>query len=179
MRRLHAWLCAAAVVALALPGDAKPWSGIEPGDSSKIDVERHFGKPTKPFKPNTPAFVEAWSYQFEKGHAERRGVRQANFYFDTKGTCKRIDVFPTSTLKLKNIEGAYGDKTQYRRGLTASFQLYLHYPEQGLAVFFDDDGDTVFSLQFLESAVPQRRAAPAGATGQAHDRVRFKPTTSQ
>jgi len=178
MPRLDAWLLALAAIALALPAEAKPWSGIEPGTSTKIDVERHLGKPTKPFKPGTSAYAEAWSYQFEKGHAERRGVKQANFYFDTKGTCKRIDVFPTRTLKLKNIEGAYGDPKHYRRGLTATFQMYIHYPELGLAVFFQDDGDTVFSLQFLESAVPRRKAAPAGSTGQAHDRVRFKSTPS-
>ena len=166
--------------ALAAPGGAiaKDWSGVRPGVSTMKDVKRHLGEPTKEFKPSSGAYVKAWSYQFSRGLAKRKGVRQANFYFDSKGICRRIDMFPSMKLKLKDIEAAYGDESHYRRGLTSAFQRYVFYSEIGLAAFIEDDGETVFSLQFLESMETRRKAARPVRRG-SHDTLRFKPTTKR
>ncbi|NOZ84690.1 MAG: hypothetical protein GXP49_00195 [Deltaproteobacteria bacterium] len=150
---------------------AKEWSGVSPGVSTMADVKRHLGEPTKVFQPANKAYKEAWNYQFSKGLAKRKGVRQASFFFDFRSICKRIDVFPTVKLKLKDIEAAYGNN--YRRGLTSNFQRYIHYADLGLAVFIEDDGVTVFSIQFLEPF--KRRRTSTNPRSRSHDQIRMKP----
>jgi hypothetical protein len=137
---------------------AKPWNGIVPGSSTKADVVKRFGPPTKTVTQNGR---EVMAYQ--KANLIK-GTTQAQFKIDVKTqVVDRIDVFPAPVLTLADVSQAYGPACTVEAPETAERPCYLKrddpqrsyvtYARLGLAIFFGPDGNTVQSFAFL----PEKR----------------------
>lgn len=153
-------------VLLAFPAFAtRPWNGIQPGQSSKEEVVKKFGEPTKAV---TSEGKEILAYL---GKQAIKGTTQAQFRVDaTTKVVERIDVFPGPVIDKETIETNYGGQcpqgTQqasaqpcYLKKLTDDFRTYFMYPKHGLAIFFNEDGKTVhsFIFQVIKSTTPAGR----------------------
>lgn len=143
-----------AALLFALPAFAKPWNGIDPGQSKRDDVVKRFGEPTKAV---TSGGKEILAYL---GKQAIKGTSQAQFKVDpATSVVERIDVFPGPVIDKETIETSYGAQcpsgTQpasaqpcYLKKLTDDFRTYFMYPKHGLAIFFNEDGKTVHSFIF-------------------------------
>jgi hypothetical protein len=137
---------------LPAEGLAKPWQGIEPGNSSSLDVFSKFGEPSRKV---TVKGKELLVYQRDQAIA---GTTQAQFKVDpATHVVERIDVYPAPVIDAEAIEKSYGpactgkrdeEPCFYKRPIEGKKPYYL-YPGLGLAIFFKDDGDTVQSFAFL------------------------------
>lgn len=141
-------------LALTLLVLAKPWNGITPGVSSREDVVRKFGEPSK-----TVSAAEQEVLAYQQGKLIK-GTTQTQFRLDLKsGVVQRIDVFPAPVLTLDDIANAYGPACTVDQNETAERPCYLKraddkrsyvvYVRLGLAVFFNADGKTVQTFAFL------------------------------
>ncbi|WNG38192.1 hypothetical protein F0U61_34395 [Archangium violaceum] len=144
-----------AIVALLLaaaPAVAKPWQGIEPGQSKRDQVIQKFGEPSRVV---TTEGKEVIAYFEQKAI---KGTKQVQFKVDP-GTklVERIDVFPGPVIDKESVESTYGPACPsgkmpaspcYQKKLTDDFRTYLLYPRLGLAVFLNEDGKTVHSFIF-------------------------------
>ncbi|WNG48615.1 hypothetical protein F0U60_34270 [Archangium minus] len=144
-----------AIVALLLaaaPAVAKPWQGIEPGQSKRDQVIQKFGEPSRVV---TTEGKEVIAYFEQKAI---KGTKQVQFKVDP-GTklVERIDVFPGPVIDKESVESTYGPVCPsgkmpaspcYQKKLTDDFRTYLLYPRLGLAVFLNEDGKTVHSFIF-------------------------------
>jgi hypothetical protein len=140
---------------LLLPAvaQARAWNGIEPGVSSRDEVLKRFGPPTKTLS------VDGHQVLAYTGASAIKGTAQAQFRVDPQtGLVERIDVFPGPTVDRETVESSYGPPcpasggaasgTCFQRKLTEEFRTYYFYPHLGLAVFFEEDGDRVQSFVF-------------------------------
>lgn len=144
---------------------AKPWNGIEPGATTRDEVVRRFGDPSRVVTPTEG--VEVLAYFKDRAI---KGTQQVQFKVDAKSrVVQRIDVFPLSAIDVEAVENTYGaacpqgaasEGPCYLKKVTDDFRVYFHYHRVGLAVFFEADGKTVNSLIF-EAA--KRAEAPKAA----------------
>ena len=142
-----------AVLAAAAPVAAKPWQGIEPGQSKRDSLVQKFGEPSRTVINEGKELVAYFDQKAIKG------TRQVQFTVDV-GTqsVERISVFPGAVVDKESIEGTYGPACPsagrmpptpcYQKKLTDEFRTYLFYPRLGLAVFLNEDAKTVQSLTF-------------------------------
>ncbi len=132
----------------------KPWNGITPGVSTREEVVRKFGEPSKVV---TAAGRDVLAYQ--KGKLIK-GTTQTQFRVDQKSNVvERIDVFPAPVLTLDEITTAYGPACTPQAPETPDRPCFLKrdedkrsyvvYVRLGLAVFFNADGKTVQTFAFL------------------------------
>jgi hypothetical protein len=133
---------------------ARPWNGIEPGVTSREEVLKRFGPPSKTLS------VDGHPVLAYTGPSAIKGTAQAQFRVDpTTGTVERIDVFPGPVVDRDTVESTYGPSCAagavpanggicFQKKLTEDFRTYYFYPRLGLAVFFDEDGDKVQSFVF-------------------------------
>jgi hypothetical protein len=132
---------------------ARAWNGIEPGVSSRDEVVKRFGPPTKMLT------VEGHQVLAYTGAAAIKGTAQAQFRVDPQtGLVERIDVFPGPVVDRETVESSYGPPCPaaggaasgscFQKKLTEEFRTYYFYPHLGLAVFFEEDGDHVQSFVF-------------------------------
>ena len=142
------------VLCLASSSVAKPWQGIDPGDSKRAEVVAKFGEPTKvvPLQGK-----EILAYM---GPKAIKGTQQAQFRIDNATqTVERIDVFPDTAIQIgkEAIENSYGKECAQGQSATPNcyvkkmgddFNAYFLYSRLGLAVFFDKEGKNVSSLVF-------------------------------
>jgi hypothetical protein len=145
-------LVCVAVLLAAAPVVAKPWQGIEPGQSKRDALIQKFGEPSRVVTNEGKELVAYFDQKAIKG------TRQVQFTVDV-GTqqVERISVFPGPVVDKESIESTYGPvcppgKTPpaacYQKKLTDDFRIYLFYARLGLAVFLNEDGKTVQSLTF-------------------------------
>lgn len=142
-----------AVLLAAAPAVAKPWQGIEPGQSKRDQVIQKFGEPSRVV---TTEGKEVIAYFEQKAI---KGTKQVQFKVDP-GTqlVERIDVFPGPVIDKESVESTYGNACPasgrqpaapcYQKKITDDFRTYLLYPKLGLAVFLNEDGKTVHSFIF-------------------------------
>ena len=130
---------------------AKPWKGVEPGKTSRAQVIRKFGKPTKEFSKGGK-LSDGINYQ---GDAAIEGSLEANFYFDKNGILSRIDVFPSKEIKKADIIRVYGKK--YTERVTDKGFVFFNYWRKGMVIFFGKDNDKVHSVMFIEPASGSRK----------------------
>jgi hypothetical protein len=142
--------------ALFLPAvaHARSWNGIEPGVTSRDEVVKRFGAPTKLLT------VEGHQVLAYTGASAIKGTAQAQFRVDPQtGLVERIDVFPGPVVDKETVESSYGPPCPaggsvpgncYQKKLTEEFRTYYFYPHLGLAVFFEEDGDHVQSFVFQQ-----------------------------
>ncbi|MEW5854555.1 MAG: hypothetical protein AB2A00_37610 [Myxococcota bacterium] len=149
----------ALLMTLTLPAAAKPWKGMTPGKSTKAEVAKKFGKPTREL-PNQGDCVTLASYQGDEAIA---GARQSQFCFDANGKLLKIVVFPDTSLDRETVSEAFGD--EYRKRLTDDFVVYWHYEKDGLVVFFDKEGKLVSAVQYIEPRAASGKKG--GASGPA------------
>ncbi len=139
------------VLILSASAWAKPWNGIAPGTSARIDVVKKFGEPSK---VTVIAGHEVLTYLKEKAI---KGTVQAQFRIEkVSGVVDRIDVFPEPILDQDAIEKSYGAECAtgesdgcYLRRPQDKKPPYFLYTRLGLAIFFREDGKTVQSFAFL------------------------------
>ena len=162
--RAHA-SAAALALSLALSmvpaiASARAWHGLNPGTSTKAEVVKKFGSPTREL-PMTARYASGLIYQAKE--SEDYGAEEAQFFFDDKGKLTDIFVFPAVALKKDDIVKAYGTAFEERR--TDDFRLYFQYKADGFVVFFDKDNDSVYQLEFTPGTAPASPppAAPAPA----------------
>ena len=140
------------VLLSATPVVAKPWQGIEPGQSKREQVLQRFGEPSRVV---TVEGKEIIAYLDQKAI---QGTKQVQFKVDP-GThvVERIDVFPGPVIDKESVEGTYGSVCPggkapatpcYVKKLTDDFRTYMFYARLGLAVFLHEDGKTVHSFIF-------------------------------
>lgn len=145
---------AASILLVAAAASAKPWNGITPGTSTRTDVVRRFGDPTKTVASNGRDVLA-----YQQGNLIK-GTTQTQFKVDLKtNVVERIDVFPAPVLTLDDISAAYGPACTPVKPETADYacflkrddekRRYIVYTRLGLAVFFNPDGKTVQSFAFL------------------------------
>ena len=125
---------------------AKPWNGITPGVSTRADVVKRFGDPSKVV---TAGGRDVLAYQ--KGKLIK-GTTQTQFRVDpATGIVDRIDVFPEPELTLAQIAQAYGPACTpeapesekqpcYLKRDDDPKRTYIMYVRLGLAVFFNAEG---------------------------------------
>lgn len=142
-----------AVLLAAAPAVAKPWQGIEPGQSKRDQIIQKFGEPSRVV---TNEGKEIIAYLEQKAI---KGTKQVQFRVDP-GTqlVERIDVFPGPVIDKESVESTYGNACPasgrqpaapcYQKKITDDFRTYLLYPKLGLAVFLNEDGKTVHSFIF-------------------------------
>jgi hypothetical protein len=141
-----------AVLLAAAPAVAKPWQGIEPGQSKRDQVIQKFGEPSRVV---TSEGKEIIAYFEQKAI---KGTKQVQFTVDP-GTqqVERIAVFPGPVIDKESVESTYGNACPagkapaapcYQKKITDDFRTYLLYPKLGLAVFLNEDGKTVHSFIF-------------------------------
>jgi hypothetical protein len=138
---------------LASPSLAKSWNGVEPGVTSRDELLKRFGEPSKTVTLDGKEVIAFL------GQKAIKGTTQTQFRVDPKtGKVDRIDVFPGPVIEKDTVENNYGPacpaKGQapatpcYIKRLTDDFRTYFLYPRLGLAVFFNEDGTTVQSFSF-------------------------------
>ena len=154
-----------ALAALLLPtlALAKPWMGITPAESSRDEVIRKFGEPTK--KVVQAEGKEVLAYV---GDHAIKGTTQAQFVI-AGGKVEQIVVFPATSLDISEVEDTYGrscaaEKSPsgaacYTKQLTDDFRSFFWYKRLGLVVFFSDDKKTVQSIVFNAPASASATAA--------------------
>jgi hypothetical protein len=142
-----------AVLLAAAPAVAKPWQGIEPGQSKREQITQKFGEPSRVV---TAEGKEIIAYFDQKAI---KGTKQVQFKVDP-GTqlVERIDVFPGPVIDKESVESTYGPVCPsggkappspcYVKKLTDDFRTYMLYSRLGLAVFLNEDGKTVHSFIF-------------------------------
>ncbi len=142
----------ALLAALALPAaaGAKPWQGVEPGKTTADEVVARLGEPTSRVKRG-PRTVVAY-----KGEQALAGTREAQFHCRPDGVVEEITVFLAQPLDAESIEGTYG-KGQTKT-FTDSFQKVWLYPQKGVSVFFDKDGN----VEAIAFSAPRSPDAAAG-----------------
>jgi hypothetical protein len=151
------------LLALLLPSltHARSWNGVEPGVTSKDEVVKRFGPPTKTLS------VEGHPVLAYTGASAIKGTAQAQFRVDpATGLVERIDVFPGPVVDKDTLESSYGPPCPasaaaaagncFQKKLTEDFRTYYFYPRLGLAVFFDEDGEKVQSFVFQTVKPPVR-----------------------
>jgi hypothetical protein len=142
-----------AVLLAAAPAVAKPWQGIEPGQSKREQLLQKFGEPSRVVPAEGKEVI---AYLDDRAI---KGTKQVQFTVD-RGTqvVERIAVFPGPVIDKESVEGTYGAACPasgkappapcYVKMLTDDFRTYLHYARLGLAVFLNEDGKTVQSFIF-------------------------------
>ncbi|MGZ3457302.1 MAG: hypothetical protein ACXU86_02235 [Archangium sp.] len=142
-----------AVLLAAAPAVAKPWQGVEPGQTKREQLLQKFGEPSRVV---TPEGKEIIAYFDQKAI---KGTKQVQFKVDPGShLVERIDVFPGPVIDKESVESTYGPACPasgkvpsnpcYQKKLTDDFRTYLLYPKLGLAVFLNEDGKTVHSFIF-------------------------------
>lgn len=142
------------VVLLApLVGLAKPWNGVTPGKSKKVDVIEKFGTPSKQVNAGGR---EVFAYLKDKAI---KGTVQAQFKIDPgTGLVERIDVFPAVEITRNDIVDSYGPECGGKEPADAppcflkrtdGKRVYYLYNRLGLAIFFKEDSQQVMSMAFL------------------------------
>jgi hypothetical protein len=150
---------------LAVSAWARPWNGIEPGVSTREEVTKKFGEPTKVVS------AEGKDVLAYLGPNAIRGTQQAQFKVNpTSQIVERIDVFPGPVIDREAIENTYGHACAagpaatnpcYVKKVDERFRTYFQYLKVGLVIFFNDDGKTVESFVFTS---PKKDAAPTTGT---------------
>ncbi len=130
----------------------RAWHGLNPGTSTKNEVIKKFGSPTREL-PMTASYASALVYQAKE--AQEYGADEAQFFFDNAGKLTSVFVFPAVEMKKDDVIKAFGTAFEERR--TDDFRLYFQYKAEGFVVFFGKDNDTVYQLQY----VPGTATAPA------------------
>jgi hypothetical protein len=141
-----------AVLLATAPAVAKPWQGIEPGQSKREKIIQKFGEPSRVVTSDGKEII---AYLDQKAI---KGTKQVQFKVDP-GTqlVERIDVFPGPVIDKESVESTYGPACPsgkasaspcYQKKLTDDFRTYLFYARLGLAVFLNEDGKTVNSFIF-------------------------------
>ncbi|HVO30866.1 MAG TPA: hypothetical protein VMV18_09020 [bacterium] len=148
MRGLKAFVFLAAAFAPSV-ALARPWHGATPGVTTKSEVVKKFGSPSREL-PMSPRYASGMVYQAKE--ANEFGAEEAQFFFDAQGKLTEIFVFPQVSLKRDDVIKAYG--TNYDERRTDDFRLYFQFKADGFVVFFDKDNDTVFQLQYTPAAAP-------------------------
>ncbi len=165
MRALFRWLLIASAATAQL-ASAKPWNGIDPGTSTRADVVKKFGNPSRTV---TTDGREILAY-FQKEAI--KGTTQAQFRVEpATGVVERIDVFPGPVIDRETVENTYGplcsaaggtSEPCYTKKLTDDFRTYFLYTKLGLAVFFNEDGKAVQSFVFQSQKAQARETAKGG-----------------
>jgi hypothetical protein len=130
---------------------AKPWKGTVPGKTSRAQVVRKFGKPTKEFSKGGN-LSDGINYQ---GDAAIEGSLETNFYFDKKGILFRIDVFPSKTITKADIIRVYGKG--YVERVTDKGFVFFNYWREGMVIFFGKDSEKVHSVMFIEPTTGSKK----------------------
>ncbi len=148
------------LLSLLLPAlaHARAWNGVEPGVTSKDEVVKRFGAPSKTLS------VEGHQVLAYTGTAAIKGTAEAQFRVDSAtGLVERIDVFPGPVVDRETVESSYGPPCPvagppagncFQKKLTEDFRTYYFYPRLGLAVFFEEEGDKVRSFVFQSVKSP-------------------------
>ena len=142
-----------AVLLAAAPAVAKPWQGVEPGQTRREQVVQKFGEPSRVVTADGKEIIAYFDQRAIKG------TKQVQFKVDP-GTqlVERIDVFPGPVIDKESVESTYGNVCPsgkaaasgpcYQKKLTDDFRTYMLYAKLGLAVFLNEDGKTVHSFIF-------------------------------
>ena len=147
-------LGAALVSFLPAAALAKAWHGLTPGVSTKNEVVKKFGSPTREL-PLSVRYESGLVYQGKA--AQERGSEEAQFFFDKEMKLLEIFVFPSVALRREDVIKAYG--TGYEERRTDDFRLYFQYRTDGFIVFFDKDNESVYQLHFTPGATPPVKTA--------------------
>ncbi|HZI04724.1 MAG TPA: hypothetical protein VEZ71_11910 [Archangium sp.] len=142
-----------AVLFAAAPAVAKPWQGVEPGQTRREQLIQKFGEPSRVVTAEGKEVIAYFDQRAIKG------TKQVQFKVDP-GTqlVERIDVFPGPVIDKESVESTYGNACPsgkaaasgpcYQKKLTDDFRTYMLYAKLGLAVFLNEDGKTVHSFIF-------------------------------
>jgi len=143
------------LLALALPAlaRARAWKGINPGATTQAEVVEKFGEPTTRSKRGGRTILAYY------GEQALEGTRQAQFHVDAQGVIVEITIFLTAQLDAESIEGTYGKPPQ-RTFVEDTFQKVWLYPQQGVTVYFNKEGN-VEALTFAAGTKAAAKAAPA------------------
>ena len=140
-----------AVLLAAAPVVAKPWQGIEPGQTRRDSVVKKFGEPSRSVVTDGKELLAYFDQKAIKG------TLQVQFTVDVDSQqVERISVFPGPVVDRESVESTYGPPCPgkatagacYQKRITDDFRTYLFYARLGLAVFLNEDGKTVQSLTF-------------------------------
>jgi outer membrane protein assembly factor BamE (lipoprotein component of BamABCDE complex) len=143
------------MLALALPAlaRARAWKGINPGATTQAEVVEKFGEPTTRSKRGGRTILAYY------GEQALEGTRQAQFHVDGQGVVVEITIFLTAQLDADTIVGTYGKPPQ-RTFVEDTFQKVWLYPQQGVTVYFNKEGN-VEALTFAPGTKAAAKAAPA------------------
>ena len=146
-------ICLAVVLALPTLAYARAWKGINPGVTTQTEVVEKFGEPTTKSKRSGKTILAYY------GEQALEGTRQAQFHVDAQGVIVEITIFLTAQLDAESIEGTYGKPPQ-RTFVEDTFQKVWLYPQQGVTVYFNKEGN-VEALTFAPGTKAAAKAAPA------------------
>jgi len=157
--RLGSSLGVIVVFLLPVVARAKAWHALTPAVTSKSDVMKKFGAPTRELTA-TNTYDSGLVYQGKT--AQGHGAEEAQFFFDAAGKLTSIFVFPAVALRRDDVIKAYG--TAYEERRTDDFRLYFQYRADGFIVFFDKDNESVYQLQFTPMTTPPAVKTATAAT---------------
>jgi hypothetical protein len=157
------------------PAQALSWKGIEPGTSTRADVVAAFGAPSRTVESGG---TDILAYL---GAQALEGARQAHFRIDrATSVVQRVDIFPAPTLPLNRLDTLYGppcgaggpsQQPCYQPAPKKAHQYV--YPQTGLLVHMEPDGQTVkvLTLRSLPRPAPLPSPAPPTDEGQAQAEI--------
>jgi hypothetical protein len=161
---MRTFSCALGIVAAAAfsrPAFAKPWNGITPGSSTKVDVVKRFGEPTKKVSEKGKEVVAYIGEQAIKG------TTQTQFTLNASGVVEQIVVFPSSQVDKATVEDNFGPPCSgapasaaacYTKKLTDDYRTYFWYKRLGLVIFFTEDGKSVYSFMYNAPGAGEKAA---------------------
>lgn len=126
---------------------AKEWKGAVPGKTTRGEVLKLFGQPTRLYSKGGK-LSDGVTYQ---GSQAIEGAQEANFYFDKNSSLFRIDVFPKRAISHEDVLRIFGP--DFRERVTKEGNPCLDYFREGMVVFFDKDQPTKV-VSFTFSAPP-------------------------
>lgn len=146
-----------AVLLAAASAVAKPWQGIEPGQTRRDELLQRFGEPSRTVTSEGKELIGYFSDRAIKG------TKQVQFTVDPGSKqVERIVVFPGPVIDKESVESTYGpvcptgrvpaNAVCYQKKLTDEFRTYLSYARIGLMIILNEDGKTVESFIFTPSA---------------------------
>ncbi len=170
MNRLRPALIAFATLWVAVPALAKSWNGITPGVSTKAEVIKKFGEPTKTQVPEKGKELLGYI-----GEQAIKGTTQTQITVGTNGVVEQIVVFPATQIDKSTVEETFGPACNaaggatasgcYVRKLTDDYRTYFWYKRLGFVVFFTEDGKTVYSFMYNSPGTGEKTGAGAKAGG--------------
>lgn len=133
---------------------AGTFMNLEPGVSTKADVDRVMGKPTKIFSEG-----ERYDYEKKETQTQRISVK----YYSKRMVVQRIDIYPLKSNTKTQYKSWFELKEPQKKSFDSDGNLVEYYTAEGIALNYDGPDDTAgvrFFTHFDPASLAQKHYPP-------------------